>query len=320
MPENVFTPLNICSSMSDRDNRIRFWSWYLWRVVFSLFDVENMEDGMKTQFKINLLSCGRTIFFRDNDGELRCMYFTDAGEVPVYCQQIVRMRVVNPVLGEFTFNYGDDDNSCIYLTTLDRIQFARGFSDAVLVYAEDLAENDLSTNMVQFIKRLPLVFVGKTDNSYLAISNMLERVKKGDKAIAVQSPMTDLISKLDGEYTGSVSLLSEFTEYQQYKVGQFYNMLGVNMAWNLKRQLVSAAEIATSAETARFNIADLIFDINQQLEDVNKKFGTSFKAVPTIEKAAELSNTLEGVATEDINEDATESSSDIKDGENIDES
>lgn len=270
-----------------------------------------MNEEMETAFKFALFLQGRVIFFRDRKGILRALPFTNGGEVPVYFNQIVRMLVVNPVIGEYTFNYGESDNAVVYLTFLDRMQLGRGFWDLIEIFSDDLSENDLSVKMAQIIKRLPTVFVGQSDMDYAALNNMVQSIVDGETNLVVQSPINDMIKRLDA--SDSKTHLSEFTEYQQYKLGQFYSLLGVNSVWNMKREAVAASENVTSGETARFNIADIAENLNDQLKRVNELFGTDFRVKLNIIQAAELTGDIDEIVsheTEETEEAETETEED----------
>lgn len=292
-----------------------FWQWFLTNAVFNLVDVENMDADMETNFKYSVLVLGRTLFFKDNDGVLRALYFVNGGEVPVYPMQIVKYLVTNPIIGEFRFSVEDTDAYAVYLTMLDRCQMACGFSDIIDTFAEDLAENDVSISMAQFWKRLPTIFTALSDNDLDAVLAIIKAVANGEKNVVAQSRIQDAIGRLDGGQS-IVAPLSEFTEYQQYKIGQFYAMLGVNTVWNMKRENVAAAENATNGETARYNIADIIDNLNDQLKEVNFRFGTNFTARLNVERAQEIAENVEGEPTDDGQNDESEGGDNGDDTEN----
>lgn len=294
-----------------------FWQWFLTNAVFNLVDIENMESDMETNFKYCVLVMGRVLFFHDRDGELRALYFKSGGEVPVYTGQIVNYLVTNPVIGEYRFSADDADSYAVYLTMLDRCQLACGFSDIIDTFAIDLAENDVSISMAQFWKRLPTIFTALSDNDLDAVMAIIKAVANGEKNVVAQSRIQDAIGRLDGGQS-IVAPLSEFTEYQQYKIGQFYAMLGVNTVWNMKRENVAAAENATNGETARYNIADIIDNLNDQLQEVNSRFGTNFTARLNVERAQEIAENVEGEPSADDgqNDNESEGGNDGDDTEN----
>jgi hypothetical protein len=265
--------------------RFRFWRWYLTTAVLNLFDVENMEQDMETSFKLSVLLGGRAVFFRKQE-KVWCLPFADGGEVPIYYGEIIKVLVANPVLGEFTGTPGKDCQ-CVYLTPLDRVQLGTGFSLLIDETAEALADNDLSVRCVQFAKRIPTVFVGHTDPERIGMEAVSAKIDDGDPKLIVQSPLARSIERLDSG-SNNTAPLSEFTEYQQYKLGTFYTMLGVNSPWNTKRERVQAAENDANSETARYNIADIVENLNLQLDAVNVMFDTDYHVNLTLIKSAEI--------------------------------
>lgn len=291
-----------------------FWTWFLINALMNLVDIENMPPDMETNFKYSVLVFGRVLFFNDKNDELRALWFADGGKVPVYHGQIVEYLVTNPVIGEYRFSAEDENARPVYLTMLDRCQIAAGYSDMIRVFADDLAENDISVSMAQFLKRLPVVFKAKTDSDKEAIQAVLQAIWNGEPDIVAQTTIANMLERMDGTQN-SVAPLSEFSEFQQYKLGQFYAMLGVNTVWNLKQERVAAAENSTNGETARYNIADIIDNMNQQLGEINSIFGTDFHARLNVERAEEIA---ENVAK---NEPGEEPENDPEEGaENVDNS
>lgn len=288
--------------------RFRFWRWYLTTAVLNLFDVENMEPDMETSFKLSVLLGGRAVFFRKQD-KVWCLPFADGGEVPVYYGEIIKVLVANPVLGEFTGTVGTDCE-CVYLTPLDRVQLGAGFSMLIDETAEALAENDLTVRCVQFNKRIPTVFVGHTDPERIGMECISAKIDDGEPKLIVQSPLSRSIERLDSG-SNNVAPLSEFTEYQQYKLGTFYTMLGVNSPWNTKRERVQAAENDANGETARYNIADIVTNLNLQLDAVNSMFATDYHVNLTLIESAKIDAEIaEETAPEEVQHDAISSPAD----------
>lgn len=282
--------------------RFRFWRWYLTTAVLNLFDVENMEPDMETSFKLSVLLGGRAAFFR-KQGKVWCLPFADGGEVPVYYGEIIKVLVANPVLGEFTGTVGTDCE-CVYLTPLDRVQLGDGFSWLIDETAEALADNDLSVRCVQFNKRIPTVFVGHTDPERIGMECISAKIDDGEPKLIVQSPLARSIERLDSG-SNNVAPLSEFTEYQQYKLGTFYTMLGVNSPWNTKRERVQAAENDANGETARYNIADIVTNLNLQLDAVNIMFDTDYHVKLTLVESAKIDAEIaEETAPEEVQQNA----------------
>ena len=187
-----------------------------------------------------------------------------------------------------------------------------GYSWLIDETADALSDNDLSIKCAQFLKRLPTVFVGHTDQERNAMDCVCENVEDGNVKIVAQSALNKSIERLDGGQS-TVSPLSEFTEYQQYKLGQFFGMLGVNTVWNTKRERVAASENETSGETARYNIADVIENLQLQMDVVNDHYGTDFECKLTLIKSAEIDKEIEDVSGGDEPENEVEEDAESSD-------
>ena len=297
-PPYFVNPLHIKPG-SNKSYRFRFWRWYLTTSVLNLFDVENMNPDMETCFKLSVLLGGRVCFFQQN-GTVYALPFANGGEVPVYPGEIIRVIVTNPVLGDFRGTPGVDCE-CVFLTPLDRVELSFGYSWLIDETADALSDNDLSIKCAQFLKRLPTVFVGHTDMERNAMECVVNSVEDGETKIVAQSPLNKSIERLDGGQS-TVSPLSEFTEYQQYKLGQFFGMLGVNTVWNTKRERVAAAENETSTEVARYQIADVIENMNGQLNNVNTMFGTRYHCKLTLLESAKIEREIAEESTPEPDE------------------
>ena len=297
---------------TNKYRKYKFWHWYLTTAVLNLFDVENMEQDMETSFKLSLLMGGRVVFFQRN-GKTWALPFANGGEVPVYVGEIIRVLVANPVLGEFTGTPGIDCE-CVYLTPLDRVQMSAGYSALIDETADALSDNDLSIKTAQFNKRLPTVFVGHTTPERIGMESVLESVRDGETNIIAQTALDKSIQRLDAGQS-TVAPLSEFTEYQQYKLGLFYNMLGVNAVWNTKRERVAASENDVSGETARYNVADVVDNLNLQLDAVNRRFGTDYRVELNLIKSAEIEKQINDAAGETEVEPDADTSNDAESAE-----
>lgn len=292
---------------TNKYRKYKFWHWYLTTAVLNLFDVENMEQDMETSFKLSLLMGGRVVFFQKN-GKTWALPFANGGDVPVYVGEIIRVLVTNPVLGEFTGTPGTDCE-CVYLTPLDRVQMSSGYSALIDETADALSDNDLSIKTAQFNKRLPTVFVGHTTPERIGMEAVLNSVRDGETNIIAQTALDKSIQRLDASQS-TVTPLSEFTEYQQYKLGQFYNMLGVNTVWNTKRERVAAAENDVSGETARYNVADVVDNLNLQLYRVNERYGTNYRVILNLIKSAEIEREIDDAAGNETEVDPDANTSD----------
>lgn len=287
------------------------WQQFLLRSVFNLFEFTGMSAEMETNVKRVLLLGGRVAFV-EMAGDLYALDVSDAGDVPVYTGQIVKYRVVNPVLGEKVFRADDGKNKVVYLSHADKCRMACGLGELIEQTADDLAENAASVRCLQFNKRIPSVFIAKTDNSMNSLQSLFDSIRRGIAAVVARASLADTVERMDAK-TGTAPL-SEFTEYQQYVLGTFYNMLGVNSVWNAKRERVAAAENECNDETALYNVYDMRRFIEEQLQDVNSIFGTKFHVKLSVDEMRQEQEQQEQERGEAAESDGTDKVSDTDGG------
>lgn len=286
-----------------KPDNLEFWESFLTNVLFSIFDFEGIEDDkQEAMLKRELLLNGRVCFFRHN-GEMYNLPFTDGGKVGVYNPIIYKALVVNPVLTNIPNM--DDGESCklVYLTYMDKLRCNYGYYGLIHRTALQLCDNDLTVQNIQFLKRLNTVFVAKTDSDFGAMKALIDSIKRGVTAVIAKTKLSGQIDRLDG--SGSFNL-SEHTEYQQYVLATFYNMLGVPMQWNNKRERVTAAETMDTEATSFYNVYSISEYIKKQLDEVNTMFGTQYLLKLNIETEGpsdpEETESEEGENSADVDE------------------
>lgn len=253
----------------------RYWENWLTQAVFNMLKCEGFDDEkQEVAFKQNLLLGGRVCFFEHN-GKMYNLDFSDAGKIGVYNNQIYNVRVVNPILTNLPVFVDGDTCKCVYLTENDRLREDFGLSDLIIKTAKQLADNDISIECLQFVKRMPSLFVAKNDNAYKGITVILDKIRKGVTNLVVKTSLNEFVERVDT--TNHNTPLNEFTEYQQYIIGTFYNCIGVNANWNTKRERVSATETNVNSETADYNLLHICDYVSKQLDKVNGMFGTNYK-------------------------------------------
>lgn len=262
-----------------------FWYNYLTDQVLNIIDVDGMDPQEAMGFKLSVLMLGRTAFFNAPDsGKVMNSWFTSGGKIGFY-PTYYNALITNPTMSNIPVMDLYQDAWPVYCMETDSILYNDGhggFSDLVAITARQLSENAVSTEQLQYIKRLPTLFSARTDTEFRGISELLERIKKGVTHVVVKTPLQNSVQRF--EAAQGVAKLSEMTEYQQYVLGQFYAAIGIDAPWNIKRAQVSAAETNQNTDLSKYNILPVRDRIQKQLDDVNAYFGTSYRIKTTVDK------------------------------------
>lgn len=298
-----------------------FWKRYLIDMVYNSIYCDNMSKKQEHMFKRSLLLYGKVAFFKlkntstssplDNNDDVYCYHFTTAGYIGFY-PEYYKILITNPVLNEELTLTVDEDCKLVFLEDFDRdIDYVDcchgGFSYLIDETARLLTDNTISINQCQFTKRIPTIFTASTDNELLGVMGILEKIRQGTHAIVARTKLDGFIKRLDASGT-AIPTLQEFTEYQQYILGQFCTAIGISSVWNMKRERVSAIETETSTNISQYNLESMLQRVDEQLQEVNQMFNTNYR-VKFVSDDIEDENSVDSTDSTDST-DNTEGDSD----------
>lgn len=269
---------NFVTSCSTSD----FWENFLINRVLDMYSIEGMDEEQEFETLSNLLLGGRVAFF-EYRGEVVSQYFNAGGQIGLY-RTFYDGLVANPKIENPPHLTFGENAVAVYLNRTDRYRDrpSHGLSSLIYLTASQLSDNSISIENLQFIKRLPTVFTARTDTEKSAVEVMLNKIALGLKSIVARVPLNDSVKRLDGGQ--GVALLQEFTEYQQYILGNFYQAIGISCPWNTKRERVTSTESEQNIEVLKYNVHRQFKDLQKQFDAVNAMFGTNYKIIRNIDE------------------------------------
>ena len=161
-------------------------------------------------------------------------------------------------------------------------------------YATELAENDVSIRSAQINARQQSVIAAQTDKEIASANAYIESLVAGKLAAVAEQPFLDGI-KVHNAGIGSANVIIQLIELQQYIKASWYNEIGLNSNFNMKREYLSEEEIASSTDMLLPLIDNMLFCRQNAMESVNKFYGTNIsvdKNSAWAEKTKELENML----------------------------
>ena len=204
----------------------------------------------------------------------------------------------SPAIGSCDFLIGDE-GVVIYNTTEDRFApFARWSIDkrksrvaivmppdalpvtALYQYIERTADLlssiDISTQTLLQTCRALIIVTAKDEQTKSAAEAVLAKLYRGEIACVMLSNILDSI-QIDYAPTAAnaAGLLAEYKEQYQFALAQFYNAVGINANYNLKRERLNVAEIDVNEQALMVNLADMHRCREQGISAVNAMYGTN---------------------------------------------
>ena len=201
-------------------------------------------------------------------GELYAMWGGLGGAPDVYYQPTV-LTVANPALHyDGSLEIGKD-------CEIIRNDFLfEGLKPLCSRYATLLAENFISIRMASINKRTQTFLRADNDRDKAAADKFVDDLVAGKLSAVMTTPFFDGITAQPyGQNSGS-SQITELTELHQYLESKWFNDLGLQANYNMKREALSAAELGLNNDIMLPMIDQMLLCRQQDLEKVNSMFGT----------------------------------------------
>lgn len=141
-------------------------------------------------------------------------------------------------------------------------------------YATQMAENDVSIRSAQINLRQQSVITADTGPEIESANQYIKALEDGRLASIAKRPFTDGVKVMNAGQ-GQNNIVIQLIELQQYLKASWYNEIGLNSNFNMKRQYMSADEVNSSADIM-LPLIDNMFKCRQEaVEAINSHFGTN---------------------------------------------
>lgn len=160
-------------------------------------------------------------------------------------------------------------------------------------YATQMAENDVSIRCAQINSRQQTFIAANTDKQIASANAYLDNVEKGKITAVGDQAFLDGIQAINVS-TQSANSIIQLIELQQYLKASWYNEIGLNANFNMKREYLSEEEIRSSSDVLLPLIDDMLRCREDAVSRINSTYGTNI----TVSKNSAWENKQDEVSTE----------------------
>ena len=233
-----------------------------------MFKYTGLPDSIPDIFLERYLQRNGQCIIAEHEGKL---YAFCGGLGGVYNEYYFPTKyiVANPYLNfskEYTI--GED---CVLVRNDTEMQ---GLIPICSKYASLLVENDLTMRIADVNRRIPAIAKVHSDNQKQGFDLLMKRVEDGDLSMSIQDNWEDMFTTLPF-VDSSTTHITEYIEFTQYIKAQWFNELGIRMSHNMKREALSASEIASGDDMIRSLPEDMLECRKEALDKINSMFGTN---------------------------------------------
>lgn len=168
-----------------------------------------------------------------------------------------------------------------------------GLMPLIKRYSYLLAENILTMHTADVFLRILALISGQDDKTLASANNFIKGIEEGKMMAVGESKFFEGV-KMQSPPSNNGSYLTQFIEYQQYFLGSFFNEIGLNANFNMKRESIAKSESSLNEDSMLPLCQNMLMCRQQDFDVVNEMFGLNIKVSFD---SAWLQNALEIMAT-----------------------
>ena len=252
---------------NDKERCQRNYVTYMLNRMQRLFEYQGLPDTIPQRMLEMMLQINGFACFAKHNGKLYAFWGGLGGEPDEYYRPTTCV-VSNPALKfSDTFEIGKD---CVIVRN---DSFLYGLIPLFSRYATAMVENDISFRMASINTRIEALLSAPDDATKKAAEKYLEDVEKGKLGVIAENAFLDGIKAQEvGRRT--MRTFTDLIEYQQYLKASWFNEIGLNANYNMKREKLSTTESQMNNDALLPLVEDMLENRRKCLEEVNAMFGT----------------------------------------------
>lgn len=232
-----------------------------------MFAYKNLPDTIPREMLELFLMQSGTCFITEVKGNLYAFQGTVGGEPDPYYRPTLYI-VANPAL---KFNKELDLWHDGVLMRNDSLWY--GLMPLLSRYAAMLAENLVTLRSADVMLRVVALLTAPNDATKVAAEEYLRKLEKGQFGVIGENRFMDGI-KMQSPPSNNGSYLTQFIELHQYLKASFYNELGLESNYNMKREAIGRNESAMDRDTLVPLCEEMLRCRQEDVSRLNEMYGT----------------------------------------------
>ena len=235
-----------------------------------MFDYEGLPDTIPARNLEIMLQLNGNVFFTDVEGKKYVFTGGLGGEPDVYYEPTI-YTVANPALN-FSKNLKIDEDGVL----IRNDSYGIGLLPIFQKYAALLAENEITMRIADINNRIMFLLSAADDRTKASAEKFLSDVQDGKLGVISDNAFLESLKALPTATQNSVRL-TDLIEFEQYLRAGWFNDLGINANYNMKRESISPDEAQLNDDALLPFVDDMLECRRMGLEKVNNMYGLDIK-------------------------------------------
>ena len=230
-----------------------------------MFDYKRLPETIPARNLEIMLQLNGNIFFTDAPGDYYVFTGGLGGEPDVYYEPTI-YTVANPALN-FSKNLRIGEDGVL----IRNDSYGVGLLPMFQKYAALLADNEITMRIATINNRMTKPFAAADDRTKAGAEKFMEDIKIGKLSVITDNAFLESLKVLQTE-TSSTVRLTDLIEFEQYLRAGWFNDLGINANYNMKRESISPNEAQLNDDALLPLVDDMLEMRRIGIEEVNNKY------------------------------------------------
>lgn len=232
----------------------------------SMFVYKHLPDTIPSRNLEMMLQINGNVFFTKVDDKYYVFTGGLGGEPDVYYEPTI-YTVANPAL-----NFSKNLRIGVDGVLIRSDAFGLGLLPMMQKYAAMIVENEYTMRVADICSRISFILSASDDRTAASAKKFLKDIEDGKLGtISDNSFLDDFAVNSVGDKNSQ--RMTDLVEYQQYLKAAWFNDLGLNANYNMKREAISPDEAQLNDDALLPLIDDMLEERKRGLKQVNEMYG-----------------------------------------------
>lgn len=244
---------------------------YMLARTHRMFKWSNLPDTIPDRIPELFLQVNGHVCFTEVNGDLYILT-GGLGGLPDPYYMPTLYTVANPALKfSKSLKIGED---CV---VMPNDSMYKGLMPLFTRYAAAMTETELSIFIASINSRISEIISASDDNTKESAEIYLQHIQDGELGVIGESAFMEGVNVHAGNAGSVHTIIEDLIELEQYQKASWYNELGLNANYNMKRESINSGESQLNRDALLPLVDDMLQVRQEKIEQVNSKYGTDIK-------------------------------------------
>ena len=235
--------------------------------TITIFKYDNLPETITDKDIEIITQVNGYSIWKEVDGKLYVFYGSLGGEPNPYYLPTIAI-IANPAL-RYNASLKIDEECVVMLNDY----LYTGLMPLFNKYGSLLTEADISLKYAIINARVPALLQSDNDNTYKSAKEFFDKIEKGDGYGIIASK--EFFEGIKSQDFYKQPYIKDLIESIQYIKANWYNEIGLNAQFNMKREALNSAETTLNDDILHPTIDVMLECRKKAVEKINKMFGTN---------------------------------------------